>query len=162
MRGYTSSPAITHVTAGDAFSAPLLPPHTPLPANRQTAIQQNHTFCPAKAYLSQGKTIRLTTQNHTFRKHAIRTRHCEASTTGTQGRLTEARKRKQRRGQTTTIIYHSTLYRSKKKSLRLGHTEFAILPSHTLRCSTELTPERTFSLCLSGNASPQSQNLFIT
>lgn len=161
MRGSTSSPAITHVTAGDAFSAPRLPPHAPLPAGCQTAFQQNHTSCPAKAYLSQGKTIRLTTQNHTFRKHAIRTRHCEASATGTQRRLAEARKREQRKTQKQTTTSSSTTYRDRKKTLSLEHTHdlplcpstlydaernqlleeilvFALLPTHHHKAQTSL------------------------
>lgn len=148
MRGNTSSPAITHVTAGDAFSAPRLPPHAPLPAGCQTAFQQNHTFDHAKPYVSQTRNTRTALRSvrhgHTKMAHGSKKTETEKST------------------KANNHLFLNNLPRQKEYFKLRAHTRFAVMPKHSLRCRTESALGRDFGLCPSANASPQSQNLFIT
>ncbi len=162
MKGNTSSPAITRVTAGDAFSPPRLPTaRTPAPSAANCRL--------AKPYLLHAKSIPFARQNHTFghaKPYVSQTRHahtaCEAAAMASQGRLAETRKRKRRKEQKAPTGFPSTLYRSRKNLLPFKKHTLCRSAKARFASQNGAMLGRAFSLCPSANTPPQSPNLFTT
>lgn len=115
MKGNTSSPAITRVTAGDAFSPPCRPTaRTPAPSAANCRL--------AKPYLLHAKSIPFARQNHTFghaKPYVSQTRYAHTAWRGgSHGHTRAARRSKKtetaKESEATNWLPVNTLSQQKK------------------------------------------------